>query len=179
MKHRIRYIILWFILNLLLFYTIPSQALFTVKKAECTSLDLKHSYFKHCEMRTDAKGQTLLNIYVAMRDKRPINDIIINICLFKIAKNYRMPILNETIDFCAYMGASVMSKMFAFINRHFNKFTNANHSCPYQHDIIYYGVDKERFLSEIPAPKGNYVLLMRVGTNQKWKADVKFYAVKH
>ncbi|XP_060657958.1 uncharacterized protein LOC132792552 [Drosophila nasuta] len=114
-----------------------------------------------------------------MRDKSPNNDVLINISLFKVTKTYRIPIFNETIDFCAYMGQSgVLAKMFNFITQHFNKFTNANHSCPYQHDIIFYGVDNERFLSEIPAPKGNYILLMRVAANKKWKAIVKFYGTQ-
>ncbi|KAH8390700.1 hypothetical protein KR215_010654 [Drosophila sulfurigaster] len=122
----------------------------------------------------------------------------INLTLFKVSKTYRIPIFDESFDFCAFMGESGLAKIYYFIFQHFSKFTNANHSCPYQvsllifqiiqsyakfrffqHDIIYYGIDNEKFLSEIPAPKGNYILQMRVAIYKKWKVNVKFFAVQH
>ncbi|XP_034110947.1 uncharacterized protein LOC117572322 [Drosophila albomicans] len=114
-----------------------------------------------------------------MRNKQPLDNITINLTLFKVSKTYRIPIFDESFDFCAFMGESGLAKIYYFIFQHFSKFTNANHSCPYQHDIIYYGIDNERFLSEIPAPKGNYILQMRVAIYKKWKVIVKFFAVQH
>ncbi|XP_060659313.1 uncharacterized protein LOC132793414 [Drosophila nasuta] len=96
-----------------------------------------------------------------------------------VTKAYRMQIMNETFDFCAFMGKNAPSQMFHLINQHFNKYTNANHSCPYQHDIIYYGIDSEKFFTEIPAPKGNYILQMRVAANKKWRTTVKFYGTQN
>ncbi|XP_051859546.1 uncharacterized protein LOC127565410 [Drosophila albomicans] len=111
-----------------------------------------------------------------MRDKRPMNDVTVNVILFKISKTYRIPLFDESLDFCAFMGDTAVAKMLSFINKQFMKLTNANHSCPYQHDIIYYGTKNEQFLTEIPAPKGNYILQMKVAANKKWKAHVKFFA---
>ncbi|XP_062130027.1 uncharacterized protein LOC133841507 isoform X1 [Drosophila sulfurigaster albostrigata] len=179
MEQRNNYIMLLLILLLQIFCTAPGQAVFAVTKAECTPLDLNYCYFKHCEMRTDAKGQTSLNFHVAMRDKRPVNDVTMNIIFSRVTKAYRMQIINETFDFCAFMGQNAPSQMFHLINQHFNKYTNANHSCPYQHDIIYYGIDSEKFFTEIPAPKGNYILQMRVAANKKWRTTMKVYGTQN
>ncbi|XP_062130028.1 uncharacterized protein LOC133841507 isoform X2 [Drosophila sulfurigaster albostrigata] len=77
------------------------------------------------------------------------------------------------------MGDSGLAKIYYFIFQHFSKFTNANHSCPYQHDIIYYGIDSEKFFTEIPAPKGNYILQMRVAANKKWRTTMKVYGTQN
>jgi len=47
-----------------------------------------------------------------------------------------------------------------------------------QNDIIFQGVDNEHGLAEIPAPKGNYFVQLRVAAFGKWKADVKIYSIK-
>ncbi|KAH8372407.1 hypothetical protein KR093_011382 [Drosophila rubida] len=194
MKKQISYIILLLIMHI--FYTVPSRAFFAITKAECTSLNSQYCYFKHCEMKTDAKGHTFININTAIRDKKPFDNITVsmiitefehlfkiplqlNICLFKLHKAYQLPIFNETIDFCAYMRETVATKMFHFIMQEFFKFTNANHTCPYQHDIIFYGIGKDKLLSNIPAPKGNYMLQFRVATDNAWKADIKIYSTQN
>ncbi|KAH8302738.1 hypothetical protein KR044_010234 [Drosophila immigrans] len=200
MEQRIDFIMLLLVLLLQLFYSIPSQAFISITKAECTSLNLKHAYFKHCEMKTNAKGETFINLYAALRDKTPMDDIMVNLSVFKVTRTYSIPIINETLDYCAFMKQTAVAKMFSFITNHLNKFTNANHSCPYgvityftfyiiqlefielinfsQHDIIYYGLDKERILTEIPVPKGDYILQLRVANNKSWKVFMKFYAIQ-
>ncbi|XP_034480991.1 uncharacterized protein LOC117786741 [Drosophila innubila] len=144
---------MWNLFPLLFSIVLIEGKHFIITKAECISLDSKFSYFKNCEMKTDEKGRTTLNFHVVVRYKEPINDITLGLTLFKISKTYRIPILNETIDFCAFKRESL-------------------------HDIIFKGVDNEHGMAEIPAPKGNYILQIRVGAFQKWKADIKLYSVQ-
>ncbi|KAH8302737.1 hypothetical protein KR044_010233 [Drosophila immigrans] len=168
------------VLLLQLFCTIPSQAFVSITKVECTSFNLKDWYFKHCEMKTNSKGETFINIYTAMRNKKtPINDVTINISMFKVTRTYRIPIYNETIDYCAYMRNPVVTNIFSYMYQQFIKFTNANHSCPYEHDIIYYGLEKERFLPEVPAPKGNYIFQWRLAANKAWRVIIKFFVTQN
>ncbi|KAH8406838.1 hypothetical protein KR222_005761 [Zaprionus bogoriensis] len=151
---------------------------FLVSRVECKTLDPSFCFFKKCEMTTNESGQAKFHFHIAMRYKKPVNDVTTSVSLFKISKTYRLPIFNESFDFCAFMHNRSSSKVFAFIATQFEKFSNINHTCPYQHDIIVRGVDDELLVNGIPAPNGKYMLNIRVAAYQKWKADLQFYAVK-
>lgn len=60
----------------------------------------------------------------------------VGITMYKLSKAYRIPIFNETIDFCSFMREAWSSGIFGFINEIIHKYTNANHKCPYQVNIL-------------------------------------------
>nr|XP_002047288.3 uncharacterized protein LOC6623301 [Drosophila virilis] len=150
--------------------------LFRTSRAECNSLDLAFCYFKSCEMWSK-NARTKINFYVAVRYKEPIDDITINLALYRITKTYRMPIINETIDYCALSSRSFASRLFNFAVLPVFKCSNLNYTCPVQQDVIVNGtVSDNSLVTEIPAPKGNYIFNFRVAAFKKWKADVKIYS---
>ncbi|XP_064544704.1 uncharacterized protein LOC135432805 [Drosophila montana] len=177
MKRRFAQKILLMRLLSMLCFTLDCQAkLFLTSKAECKSLDPAFSYFKSCEMWSK-NGRTKINFFVAMRYKEPIDDVTINLALYRITKTYRMPIINETIDYCGFSRQPFASRLFNYAVLPVFKFSNVNYSCPFQQDIIINGsVCDNRLVTEIPAPQGNYIFNFRVAAFKKWKSDVKIYA---
>lgn len=65
-----------FLVLLCIFY--PCAGHVNILKAECTSLDLSFSYFKSCEMKSQENKRTIVNIYVAMRYKKPVDDVTVS-----------------------------------------------------------------------------------------------------
>ncbi|XP_030570156.1 uncharacterized protein LOC115769478 [Drosophila novamexicana] len=157
--------------------TLDCQAmLFRTSRAECKSLDLAFCYFKSCEMWSK-NGRTKINFFVAVRYKEPVDDITINLALYRITKTYRMPIINETIDYCAFSSQSFASRLFNYAVLPVFKNSNMNFSCPFQPDVIVNGtVSDNSLITEIPAPKGNYIFNFRLAAFKKWKVDIKIYS---
>ncbi|XP_023165262.2 uncharacterized protein LOC111595670 [Drosophila hydei] len=150
--------------------------IFIFTKAECRTLDPEFCNFESCEIFS-TNNKTNLDIYVKMHYKNPINQVSVALAAYKTTRNNRVSIFNETIDFCLFMRQSFASKFSAIATGPILKISNINHTCPYQHDIIIKGIiNNFNFFSGMPAPKGNYVLYMRVSAFKKWKAEVQFYA---
>ncbi|XP_016990164.1 uncharacterized protein LOC108052304 [Drosophila rhopaloa] len=171
------------LLNLVLLILItldPSNGkVFRVSKMECRSLDPSFTYFKTCNVIRKENGRSSLYVNEVILYKNPIDDITLNLGVFKIAKNRRLQFLNETLDYCVFSRQLLASGFFGFLMTPLLRISNVNGTCPLKQNIIVNGfsVDEDT-IKEIPIPNGVYMFQLRTSMMKKWRTDVRVYATR-
>ncbi|KAH8286103.1 hypothetical protein KR054_002575 [Drosophila jambulina] len=152
---------------------------FRVSKMECRSLDPSFTYFKTCKVVRKENGRASLYINEVMLYKQPIDDIILNLAIFKISKNRRLQFLNETLDYCLFTRQLLATGFFGFLMAPMLGTSNLNVTCPLQQDLVFndFAID-ENTIKEIPIPNGVYMFQMRSAMMKKWRTVVKVYATR-
>ncbi|KAH8317023.1 hypothetical protein KR074_011637 [Drosophila pseudoananassae] len=152
-----------------------------IKKMQCQTLDPSFSYYKTCKVVHKENNRALLYINHVILYKEPIDDIILNLSVFKLLKTRRYQFLNETLDYCAF-SRNLMSAtgIIGFMINPFLNSSNINPICPLQQDdVIFNGFSiDENTLKDIPVPNGSYMLQVRTSIMKKWRADVRVHATK-
>nr|XP_036668720.1 uncharacterized protein LOC108021133 [Drosophila suzukii] len=84
----------------------------------------------------------------------------LNLALYKRLNGYKPFLYNITIDACKFIVNRNSSPVAAFIYNLFSPYSNMNHPCPYNHDVM---VDKaptshlnQQLTNVLPFPKGDY-----------------------
>ncbi|XP_067648096.1 uncharacterized protein [Eurosta solidaginis] len=142
---------------------------------ECKSLDKSFSDFKTCRLHVPKRGVIALDVHVELLQV-PVNNVTVNLSFWKKVNGFRPFLYNITTDFCGFMAKK---KRFPFLKIFWeilkNK-SNANHTCPYVHDIIVKNlVLSDQMFNRLPAPPGEYMFKLIVGAYNEWKAEVKAY----
>ncbi|EDW40879.1 uncharacterized protein LOC6605052 [Drosophila sechellia] len=152
---------------------------FRVSKMECRSLDPSFTYFKTCKVVHRENGRAALYVNEVFLYKDPINDIVLNLGIFRIVKNRRFQFLNETLDYCLFSRQYLASGFFGFLMTPMMRISNVNATCPLQQNITFNGfpVD-ENTIKEIPIPNGVYMFHLRSSMMKKWRTDVRVYATR-
>ncbi|KAH8317861.1 hypothetical protein KR067_002104 [Drosophila pandora] len=150
---------------------------FRVSRMTCQTLDSSLCYFKTCKVVHKENGRAALYFNEVIDYNKPIDDIILNLGVFKISKNRRFQFVNETLDFCA-VSRQFSTGIFGFVMAPILNISNINFSCPIQQsNIIFNGfIIDENTLKEIPIPNGVYMFNIRAAYMKKWATDVKIYA---
>ncbi|EDW36447.1 GL10316 [Drosophila persimilis] len=152
---------------------------FKVSKMDCRTLDPSFAHVKNCNVVHSEHGRAALYIHITMLYKGPIDDIILNLGIYKILKNRRFQFVNETMDFCSFLRQPLQSGFFGFLINPLLKITNVNRTCPLQQDYIFNGfpIDEDT-LKEVPLPNGVYMLQVRTSMLKKWRTDIKVYSTR-
>ncbi|KAH8343129.1 uncharacterized protein [Drosophila kikkawai] len=171
---------LWSLLLSVLAILGSSQGkVFKISKMECRTLDPSFTYFKTCKVVRRENGRAALYINEVMLYKQPIDDIILNLAVFKVSKNRRFQFLNETLDYCLFSRQLMANGLFGFLMAPMLRISNLNVTCPLQQDLIFNGFSiDENTIKEIPIPNGVYMFQMRSAMMKKWRSDVKVYATR-
>nr|XP_016933739.1 uncharacterized protein LOC108012811 [Drosophila suzukii] len=152
---------------------------FTVTKMDCRTLDPSFTYFKTCKVVRGENGRAALFVNEVFLYKDPIDDIILNLGIFKIVKNRRFQFLNETLDYCLFSRKFLASGVFGFLMTPLMRMSNVNATCPLQQNITFNGFPiDENTIKEIPIPNGVYMFQMRASMMKKWRTDVKVYVTR-
>ncbi|XP_017040278.1 uncharacterized protein LOC108087437 [Drosophila ficusphila] len=149
---------------------------FKINKMECSALDPSFTYFKTCQVVHRKNGRAALYVSEIFLYKEPIDNIILNLGIFKLVKNRRFQILNETLDYCVFSRQYLASGFFGFLMSPLLKTMNVNATCPLKQNITVTGfpVD-ENTIKEIPIPNGFYMFQLRTSMMRKWRTDVRVY----
>ncbi|ALC44042.1 CG33703 [Drosophila busckii] len=105
---------------------------------------------------------------------------MVSLSLYKLSKTYSLTLINETVDYCAFMKNRITSRVIGYVVNMLAKYASFNYSCPVQQkDIIVAGsYPIQGVLHQIPAPSGNYMFRLQITSLKKWKQDIKVYAFK-
>ncbi|XP_017080347.1 uncharacterized protein LOC108114100 [Drosophila eugracilis] len=167
------------VLRILIILDWSEGKVFKVTKMECRTLDPSFTYFRSCKVVHRENGRAALYINEVFLYKDPIDDIILNLGIFKIARNRRFQFLNETLDYCLFSRQFLASGFFGFLMTPLLRISNVNGSCPLQQNIIINGFPvNEDTIKEIPIPNGVYMFNLRTSMKKKWRTDVKVYATR-
>ncbi|KAH8270418.1 hypothetical protein KR018_009840 [Drosophila ironensis] len=163
----------------LVLFDLSEEKVFRVSKISCHTLDPAFCHFKTCNIVHREKGRAALYFNQVMNSNKPIDDIILNLGVFKISKNRRFQFINETLDFCAFSRQLILATgILGFAMSPILSISNLNLSCPLQQkNILFNGFPiDENTLKEIPVPYGTYMFQVRTAFMKSWKTDVKIYA---
>ncbi|KAH8401271.1 hypothetical protein KR009_004213, partial [Drosophila setifemur] len=103
----------------------------------------------------------------------------VNLGLYKRFSGYKPFLYNVTVDACRFYHNPRSNPVAGYFYDFFKKFSNMNHSCPYDHDLF---VDKltaewinDRFSRILPFPEGNYLIKMDWIAYKIKRASVHLY----
>ncbi|XP_014094475.3 uncharacterized protein [Bactrocera oleae] len=153
-----------------------AESKFKMTNVKCYSPDESFAKFKTCRLKAVRRNTNELSIYVKLLQV-PINNVKIFLQLKKRNDYRSRPIYEYNIDGCAFLRNKRRNPLadifynFLGLKSH----SNANHSCPYDHDIILdrFFID-DKLSSFIPLPLGSYEIQTRWETDGVKRADVDF-----
>ncbi|XP_075158070.1 uncharacterized protein LOC142231343 [Haematobia irritans] len=124
------------------------------KRLVCSSVDANFSRFDLCEVRSNKNSGSSFSITLRLL-KGPVKNCIVNTQFYNIQGKQQLLITNRTWDGCKALRSTRKFLPILFLLNLANKYTNMNHTCPYNHTIIVRNATpgKIPFLGAV----GNYV----------------------
>ncbi|KAH8332410.1 hypothetical protein KR074_002927, partial [Drosophila pseudoananassae] len=126
---------------------------------KCISHDLEFNEFEYCFLKSLNRSYKYMSLKAKIY-KIPITKTKINFSMLKKFNGYRPFLYNITVDGCKVFRHPKSSPIFSFFFNTFKSFSNLNHTCPYDHDVI---VDKlpishvdHQFSKLLVFPSGEY-----------------------
>ncbi|EDW28018.1 GL27206 [Drosophila persimilis] len=150
-----------------------SDGLFKYKNIKCKCYEKSYCEFKKCELKVLGRGIVGLNMHVQAK-QLPMNRV--KVTTFQRFNGFRPNMYNISVDICDFFKHK---KRFPFFNLMYDplrNFSNFNHSCPYNHDIIINRmVLNDQMLNKLPVPNGFYKLLIVIATEGIWRGEIEFF----
>ncbi|XP_034127290.1 uncharacterized protein LOC117583196 [Drosophila guanche] len=154
------------------------QCRFEFTNCNCTSLDQKFGECEYFYLKSVNRTYKYLSGKFKLYQK-PVKAFELNLILMKRLSGYKPFLYNITVNACKFLVNPKTSPVTKFFYESVVTFSNVNHSCPYNHDII---IDKlsidyvnNRFTKVLPFPEGNYLIEARFSTLGSPFAVVKVF----
>nr|XP_017092685.2 uncharacterized protein LOC108122567 [Drosophila bipectinata] len=130
----------------------------------CESYNQSWFVFHNCRLKAVRRDRIVLNINGTLL--YPAQVIHVHGKLFKRANGYKPWLIDVKLDVCRFVKRNYnpVAKM---IYNLFKKFTNINHTCPFEGPQIIKGFYLKPELLGLPFPTGDYLLSLR------WLYDYK------
>ncbi|KAH8380225.1 hypothetical protein KR009_009570 [Drosophila setifemur] len=162
-----------------LLWPILVESVVRIQNATCESLNTSYVDFTQCEIKVLKKGVTAFYM-VAKLHQLPVNSVEINMCLYKKYSVYRPFLFNQTVDYCSYMQNPQAHPMIYSMHQTIFPYSNMNHSCPYDHDLIIDGfINHENDFKSMPLPNGDYMVKTGVRTYNVLRGILKVFFNKN
>ncbi|KAH8332719.1 hypothetical protein KR074_009534, partial [Drosophila pseudoananassae] len=146
---------------------------------KCKTLDEKFSGFDYCYLKSVNRTYKYLSIKVNLF-KIPVTKMKVNAAVYKRFNGYRPFMYNITIDGCNFLKNPKSNAIINYFYGIFKSFSNVNHSCPFDHDIIVDKVDinvvNHHVTKVLPVPEGDYLFETRWFAYDILRAIVKIYS---
>ncbi|XP_017020929.1 uncharacterized protein [Drosophila kikkawai] len=146
------------IVFLYLINQIVSKVEFT--NIKCTSLDTDFTDIDYCFLKSVNRSYKYLSLKIKLF-KTPITKVKVNVELMKRYSGYKPFLYNVTVDACQFLKNTKSNPIAFYLHGFFREFSNMNHTCPFDHDLIVekLSVDRiNRHVTEVlPFPTGDYL----------------------
>ncbi|XP_030386619.1 uncharacterized protein LOC115633303 [Scaptodrosophila lebanonensis] len=150
---------------------------FQFTNIKCNSRDEDFVKFEYCFIKSVNRTYKYMSLGVKLL-QTPVTNAKVNYALLKRGNGYKPFLYNMSVDACSYL-----RRPFNPVNQYFyglfKGYTNINHTCPYDHDLIVEKLPMNHLDNELttvlPMPKGDYAF------NTIWyaygtiRADAVFY----
>ncbi|XP_070074004.1 uncharacterized protein [Drosophila takahashii] len=127
----------------------------------CTSLDKKFDDFEYCFLKSVNRTYKYLSLKVNLF-KIPITKVKVKGILYKRFSGYRPFMFNVTVDACRFLKDTNSNPIVNYFLNFFRPFSNINHTCPFDHDLIVEKVPidfvNHQVTKVLPFPEGDYLL---------------------
>ncbi|XP_017049382.1 uncharacterized protein LOC108093703 [Drosophila ficusphila] len=138
-------------------------SLLVLRNIKCQTLDEEFSNFEYCILKSVNRTYKYISLKVNLL-KVPISSVQVNVELFQRLNGYKPFLYNITIDACKFFKNQKSNPVASYFYDSFKKFSNINHSCPYNHDLVLEKLSADflnhRFTKILPFPKGEYMIQM-------------------
>ncbi|XP_026844091.1 uncharacterized protein LOC113565649 [Drosophila persimilis] len=145
---------------------------------KCTALDRKFVDFQECYLKAANRTYKYISINAVLHQK-PITQFKVNFALYKRSNGLQPINYNTTMDGCKVFD-NEKNPVNTFLFGLFKTYSNINHTCPYNHDLI---VEKlpttfvlQQFSTFLPFPSGDYVFSSNWITHGGNRANVRVHA---
>ncbi|KAH8304154.1 hypothetical protein KR059_001646, partial [Drosophila kikkawai] len=159
-------------------FVLQSQALVEFTNVKCEALDREFASFDYCLLKSINRTYK----YVTLKNRVfqvPITDVKVNIAMYKRLNGLKPFLYNVTVDACKFLKNPKSSPVGSYFYGFFKSYSNMNHSCPFDHDLI---VDKvsatdmnHRITRVLPFPEGSYMFQSDWYAQDIKRAEVKLY----
>ncbi|ALC41250.1 CG33632, partial [Drosophila busckii] len=126
---------------------------------ECRTVDKSFCNVQKCEMKAVSRGVKEISIYVKMLQV-PVSNLTVGLKVKRRAHSAR-PMYQVIVDGCKFIQTTrrnpVANAVYKFLK--FDTYSNLNHSCPYDHDLIMDRMRVDDSLSfQMPIGLGSFVI---------------------
>ncbi|XP_037941879.1 uncharacterized protein LOC119674797 [Teleopsis dalmanni] len=145
---------------------------------KCTSLDKKFTDFDYCYLRSINRTYKYLSIKAKLFQK-PVTNASVRWTVLRKTNGYKPFLIDLTFDVCDFFKShkdSLSRLTYSF----FRDYSNLNHTCPYDHDVIIEKLDTNFMNSKLSAlpinlPTGEYAFFSTWMAFNIPRVDVKVY----
>ncbi|XP_046809141.1 uncharacterized protein LOC124420442 [Lucilia cuprina] len=162
MHHFIKFIGLFLLIctqciNLIL--TKPPRSHVKITKFMCETVDTSFIEFPICDLSRIGGNVMALNMYGKLNMKNVENITILAKLFRKINNKFRPFLYDDVIDYCDFHLNAKRHVFWNILYKNLGKFSNMNHSCPYNHDLIIRNLTFDiSNLKVVPIPRGEYMI---------------------
>ncbi|XP_017065638.2 uncharacterized protein LOC108104205 [Drosophila eugracilis] len=144
----------------------------------CTTLDKDFADFEYCYLKSVNRSYKYMSIKVNLF-KTPITKVKFRAMVFKRFSGYRPFMFNITVDACRFLRNTKSNPIAAYFLDFLKPYSNMNHSCPFNHDLILDKLDinfvNHQLTKVLPFPEGDYLLETHWIAYEINRAVVKVY----
>ncbi|XP_041675253.1 LOW QUALITY PROTEIN: uncharacterized protein LOC108110955 [Drosophila eugracilis] len=157
---------------------ISSKVEFT--NIQCTAVDPEFVNFDYCFLKSVNRTYKYLSLKAKLF-KIPFTKIKVNVEIFQKLNGYKPFLYNITVDACkTYLRNPKSNLIFQFMHNLFQSYSNMNHSCPYDHDIMLEKLSVSfidiQLTKVLPVPRGDFMFHSNWIAYNKNRATVNVYA---
>ncbi|XP_054089489.1 uncharacterized protein LOC114803933 [Zeugodacus cucurbitae] len=145
---------------------------------KCEAVDKAYNSIKYCFIRSVNRTFKYISAANHFHVKEPKNNISVGVATLKRANGYKPFLYNVTVDGCKFLRTGG-NALLRFLHSFFHKYSNVNHTCPYNHDIEVNVLPVSHidnlFTKVLPFPKGDYQFVTSWYTYNILRAVVRIY----
>uniref|UniRef100_B3P5R8 GG11605 n=1 Tax=Drosophila erecta TaxID=7220 RepID=B3P5R8_DROER len=142
---------------------------------KCEVHDESFVEVKQCRLKVLGRGIIGANVYLKLK-VMPVKTVNVNFSVWKKLSGYHPYLFNTTVDVCHILKHPNPSNVFFYFYRALKPYFNANHSCPFNHDIILKNfVLDDKMFSLFPIPMGNYMFAIKIMANEALRLTIFSY----
>ncbi|KAH8257100.1 hypothetical protein KR038_003424, partial [Drosophila bunnanda] len=150
----------------------------TFTNLKCGTSDEGFFVFQKCYIKPVNRSHKYIDIYVNMK-KTPIDNITMNVKLMRYNNGYKPFFVDITFNACKFLKNPNKNPIIKLIYHSYVNSSNANHTCPYNHDVIvdhfWTGNWESNFEKYIPTINGEYAVYTNIFSNNIYQGFIKVY----
>ncbi|KAH8348576.1 hypothetical protein KR084_008779, partial [Drosophila pseudotakahashii] len=148
------------------------------KNIKCESVDEEFCTFDYCHLKSVNRTYKYFSARAKML-KLPITNAKVNGALYQRLNGYKPFLYNITVDCCKFVKNQKSNPVAGFLYDSFKEFSNLNHSCPYNHDLVLEKLTassvNHRVTNILPFPEGEYMVHLNWIAYGRTRAVFKLY----